>query len=152
MRSHGRMQRREFLSRYLKAWEALECGKDSELDRYAKFSGELPIRIHVQQNGAGGPYQAVGPARNHDGSRDAGEWIRPQPAKTSGEQQPGNDENGHHRVRRHVDDRCMHVVIAMGTRRALMLFVEGGPLRRPVGDAPQAVKARGSGIVSPDSR
>jgi hypothetical protein len=72
-----------------------------------------PIGVHVQQDSASVPDEAVRPARDDARAYDARKRVHPQPAEGTRQEQADDDQHRHCRVRHHVDDRGSHVVVAV---------------------------------------
>ncbi len=97
------------------------------LDFLTQSVGHTLVGIHVEQDGAGVPDQAIGPAGDDASPDDAGERVHPKPAKGAGEQQADDHKHRHGGVGDHMDDGGAHVVVAGGrSMRVLVLFEHDG--------------------------
>ena len=87
----------------------------------------MRVRIHIEQDCASIPDQAVGPACNHASPNNPREWIHPHPIEKARERQTHDDEQGDYRVGHDVDHSSTHVVVT--ARRSVgvfMLFEDDG--------------------------
>ena len=58
------------------------------LNGLAQIVRHMPVRIHVEQDRAGVPDQAVRPAGDDDSADDARKRVHPEPAEGAGEHKP----------------------------------------------------------------
>ncbi len=91
--------------------------------------GQVPIGVHVEEDGPRRTNQSPGPYGNDDRADHAGERIGPRPAKDPGENEAGDDQHRDGGVGQHVHHGSAHVVVlvdGMTMRFVMVVLLENG--------------------------
>src|SRR6202158_3353491 len=97
------------------------------LDFLTQLVGHALVGIHIEQNRAGVPDQAIGPTGDDASPDDASERIHPKPAKGASEQQTDDHKQRYGGVGDNMDHGGTHVVVAGGRSvRVFVLFENDG--------------------------
>src|ERR1700738_3981725 len=91
------------------------------LNFLTQLVGHAFVGIHVEQDRAGVPDQAVRPTGNDASTDDASKRVHPKPPEGTGKKKANNDEKRYGGIRNHVDPGGTHVVVA--SRRSVRMFV-----------------------------
>lgn len=91
------------------------------LDSFLKIGRHMPVRCHVEEDGASIPDQSIRPAGNDAGASDTGEWVHPEPTQRACKHQTRNDQDRNSGIRHDMDDCGPHIVVAVSMVVAMFM-------------------------------